>query len=81
MTYQRRAYDDPDTTSEMHRDCDAAALQMHLPVRRLPDPAEAALEPAPSIRYEDFPSEVRKREITVSDAAARLAARMHLHLH
>ena len=36
--------------------------------------------PAPSIRYEDYPAEVGKREIRVSDAAARLANALHLHL-
>ena len=34
----------------------------------------------PSIRYEDYPAEVGKREIRVSDAAARIANALHLHL-
>ena len=34
----------------------------------------------PSIHFEDYPREVRKREIAVSDAAARLANALHLHL-
>jgi hypothetical protein len=35
---------------------------------------------APSIRYEDYPREVRKRDVDVSDAAARIANALHLHL-
>ena len=36
--------------------------------------------PRPSIRFEDYPAEVGKREIRVSDAAARIANALHLHL-
>ena len=36
--------------------------------------------PAPSIRFEDYPTEVAKREIRVTDAAARIANALHLHL-
>ena len=42
--------------------------------------ASAAVRPAPSLAYDDFPREVRKRDIRVSDAAARLAGALHLHL-
>ena len=65
MTYQRLAYDDQDTAVKMHTDCDACA---------------AELGPVPSIHFADFPREINKPEITVSDAAAHLASRMHLHL-
>jgi hypothetical protein len=41
---------------------------------------DAVLRPAPSLRYEDFPREQRKAELEVSEAAARLAAALHLHL-
>jgi hypothetical protein len=41
---------------------------------------EAVLRPAPSLRYEDLGRERPKREIEVSEAAARLAAALHLHL-
>ncbi len=34
----------------------------------------------PSIRFEDYPAEVGKREIRVTDAAARIANALHLHL-
>ena len=33
-----------------------------------------------SSHFDDFPREVVKREITVSEAAARLANALHLHL-
>jgi hypothetical protein len=40
----------------------------------------AALRPAPSIRYEDYPREVPKPRIEIPVAAARLAAALHLQL-
>ena len=77
MTYERLAYDDQDTTLKMHLDCTACAAQMGLPEPRLsPD----LLVQTPSIDFADFPRAIRKPEITVSDAAAHLAARLHLHL-
>ena len=47
---------------------------------RLERAAQAAVAPAPSLRFEDYPAEVGKREIRVSDAAARMANALHLHL-
>ncbi len=41
---------------------------------------KAASEPSPSLRYEDFPRDLPKREIAISEAAARLANALHLHL-
>ena len=77
MTYERLAYDDQDTTVKMHDDCTACAVQMGLPEQRIsPD----LVEQVPSLDYEDFPREVRKPEITVSEATALLASRLHLHL-
>ena len=43
-------------------------------------PLAAAVAAPPSIRFEDYPTEVGKREIRISDAAARLANALHLHL-
>jgi hypothetical protein len=51
---------------------------MRLPQK--PDVSARVLGEVPSIAYSDFPREIRKTEITVSDAAARLANRLHLHL-
>ena len=77
MTYERLAYDDQDTAVKMHTDCTACASAMGLAAKPI---AIEALGNAPSIEYEDFPREIRKPEITVSDAAAHLASRLHLHL-
>jgi hypothetical protein len=77
MIYQRLAYDDQDTTGQMHLDCTACATHITLVA---PPLAPELLGDAPSLDFEDFPREVRKPEITVSDAAAHLASRLHLHL-
>ncbi|RYB95488.1 hypothetical protein EUA93_14730 [Nocardioides oleivorans] len=42
--------------------------------------ARAAVATPPSLHYDDYPAEVGKREIRVSDAAARIANALHLHL-
>jgi len=78
MTYERLAYDDQDPTAQMHLDCAACAAQMGISAHRI---SPADLERVPSIQHADFPREIRKPEITVSDAAAHLASRMHLHLN
>ena len=77
MTYERLAYDDPDTAVKMHLDCAACASEMSLPRQLI---APEVLESAPSIEYDAFPREIKKPEITVSEATAHLAARLHLHL-
>ena len=69
MTYQRLPYDEASSTERMT--CDAAAARAVL---------RAAVRPAPSIRYEDYPHDVPKPAIQVSEAASRLAAALHLHL-
>ena len=43
-------------------------------------PPGPPVAPPPSIHFEDYPREVGKREIRVSDAAARIANALHLHL-
>ncbi len=77
MTYQRRAYDDLDTSRQMSHDCAACAAHVDLPRQR----DELAVSArAPRL---DYAADVRgksKTEITVSDAAAHLASRLHLHL-
>ena len=81
-SHPRLAYDDPDTTAQMYVDCAAAALQMQLPARAIqasthaPMLAEIAVEPPPSILFDDY-REATKREIDISEAAARLA-KLHL---
>ena len=76
MTYERLAYDDQDSPVQMHLDCAACAAQIRLGVPTL---SADLLEQVPSITYEAFPREIRKPEITVTDAAAHLASRLHLH--
>ena len=71
----RMPYDDFETVSSMHADCLQTETNLHL--RKA---AAIAVEPAPSIHFEDYPREVRKRDIAVSEAAARLANALHLHL-
>jgi hypothetical protein len=76
---QRLAYDDAASMADMRADCEAVGRHLGLE-RRLARAAEAATGPVPSIHYEDYPSEVPKREIRVSEAAQRLANAMELHL-
>ena len=91
MTSSTRAtrlpYDERPATSDLVADCEAVGRNLHLDLRpeaasapRLDRIARAAATTAPSIRYEDFPAEVPKREIRISEAAARLANALHLHL-
>jgi hypothetical protein len=77
MTYERLPYDDQDTTVKMHVDCTACATEMRLPG---PSVTPDLLTEVPPLTYDEFPREVRKPEITISDAAAHLASRLHLHL-
>ena len=80
------AYHDLATPAQMAADCAAVERNLGLPdadqrrEQRLARAARAATRPAPSIAYADFPREVGKPEIAVSDAAKRLADALHLHL-
>ena len=79
---RRLAYDDASPTDRMTSDCQAVEEALHLPRRRsaAERATRAAVRPAPSLLFEDYPREVSKPTIEVSDAAARLAAALHLHL-
>ena len=68
-------HDELDTPGSMSDDCRAVGAAL-----RLDRVARAAVSGPPSLEYDDFPREVPKREITVSDAATRLANALHLHL-
>ena len=73
----RLPYDDPDSLAQMRDDCRGAAQR--LPgTRALEAAARAAVRPAPSLHFDDFPREVAKRDTRVDEAAARLAAALHL---
>jgi hypothetical protein len=82
MSYERLPYDDASTATEMTTDCEAVGSALQLPVRRTPAERAraAAVRPAPSIRFEDYPREVAKPTIRVSDAASRLAAAIPTYL-
>ena len=73
----RQPYEDFSSPQQMHSDCEA--LERNNP--RLERAARAAVEQAPpSLHFEDYPREVRKRDIKIDDATARLANALHLHL-
>jgi hypothetical protein len=62
----RTSYDEIDSPAAMREDAAAVARALRLG--------------PPSLEYDDYPREVTKRDIRVSDAAARLANALHLHL-
>ena len=78
MTYQRRAYDEQDSANQMHVDCAACGSRIDLPRQRIDN--SAITMPAPSLAFDRFSHAPPKREIEVSEAAAHLASRLHLHL-
>jgi len=79
---RRLAYDDASSTDRMTSDCRAVEEALRLPRRSTAAErtARAAVRSAPSLLFEDYPREVAKPTIEVSEAAARLAAALHLHL-
>ena len=78
MSYERLAYDDQDSTDQMRDDCTACGGRITLPRQRIDN--AAVTMPAPSLEFDQFPRKAHKREIEVSEAAAHLASRLHLHL-
>ena len=68
-------HDEFPTTSEMAADAREVVSSL-----RLERVVQAAVKPAPSIHFEDYPREVEKQEIQVSAAATRIANALHLHL-
>jgi hypothetical protein len=82
MTYERLAYDDAASATEMTSDCHAAGAALRLLDRRTPAERArlAAVRPAPSILFEDQPPEAPKPTIDITEAASRLAAAIHPYL-
>jgi hypothetical protein len=72
---QRLAYEDAATPAEMRGDCRAVGRSL-----RLERAARAAVRPAPSIHFEDYPREISKPVLEISEATARLAGALHLHV-
>jgi hypothetical protein len=68
-------HDELDTVSRQRDDCAAVGRTL-----RLEGVARAAAAGPPSLEYDDYPREVAKREIRITDAAAALANALHLHL-
>ena len=68
-------HDELPTAREMAVDCHALGRNL-----RLQRVVRAAVSTPPSIHFEDYPTEVGKREIRITDAATRLANALHLHL-
>ena len=75
MALPNHPYEDSASLAEMRADCLVVGSNL-----KLEQAARRAVEPAPSILFEDFPREITKREIEYSEAAARLANALHLHL-
>lgn len=65
--------DEISAPSDMLADCEAVA-------RQLQRAAVQVTRPAPSIHFDDFPRDLPKRDIEISEAAQRLANALHLHL-
>jgi hypothetical protein len=68
-------HDELSPAPEMAADCRAIGKNL-----RLERAVRAAVSTPPSIHFEDYRSDVPKREIQVSEAAARIANALHLHL-
>ena len=72
-------HDELGTPAELAADCREIGRDPRFE-HRLERAARAAVATPPSLRFEDYPAEIGKREIRVTDAAARLANALHLHL-
>jgi hypothetical protein len=68
-------YDELDSPSRLR--ADSAAVGRTLRLERI---ARAAVAGPPSLTYDAFPREVGKRDIQVTEAAARLANALNLYL-
>ena len=68
-------HDELGSPSQLRADC--AAVGRNLRLERV---ARAAAAGPPSLEYDDYPREVPKRDIRVSEAATRIANALHLHL-
>jgi hypothetical protein len=75
MSSGHTSYDENDPLATMR--ADAAAAGRHL---RLASVARVVAQGPPSLAYADYPREVIKREITVDEAATRIANALNLYL-
>ena len=79
MSYERLAYDDQDSAHQMRDDCTACGSRITLPRQRIDN--SSITMPAPSLEFDTFTRQPHERDLEVTDAAAHLASRMHLHLN
>jgi hypothetical protein len=77
-------HDELDVPSRLRADGEAVGRTLGLGqlgrLGRLERIADAAVAGAPSLAYDDFPREVGKRDVEVTEAAARIAAALNLYL-
>ncbi len=66
-------YEEIESPSQLHADCEEVN-------RRLDRAARQVVETPPSIHFDEFPREVQKKDIEISEAAKQLANALHLHL-
>lgn len=78
-TDSRTPYDDPQPPAQLRESCRAAGDVLALR-RDLSTMAAAAARPAPSIRFEDQPQGLPKRDLDMLAAAEMLAAALSLEL-
>jgi hypothetical protein len=71
--HPRLAYDDASTPHEMYCDCQAAGLNLHVPVPRVAEPLVTTDADFPEFQHRPA------GHIQVSEAAARMAGALHLH--
>jgi hypothetical protein len=75
------SYDEIDTPAMLRADAAAAGRALHLPqITALDQVPMAAVAGARALAYDPSPREVAKREITVDEAAARIANALNLYL-
>lgn len=68
-------HDELGTPAELAADCRVVGRNLHLERA-----ARAAVAAPPRSRCDDYPAEVDKPEIRITEAAARIADALHLHL-
>ena len=70
-------YEEISSPAELSADCEATRSRM---AAQMDSAARRAVAPAPSIHFDEYPREVPKRDIEISEAAQALAAAVHFHL-
>ena len=75
MTSRLPVYDDPATPAELAADCRETERRL-----AFTSVARDALRPAPSIRFDDYPQGLPKRDVDMLAAAHRIAGALGLDL-